>query len=63
MTRRLDLHWLFFIKKENAKEYKSASEVGYVSIDVFWFWHSTVDCAGFGFLPEVSLLMGLMAPF
>jgi hypothetical protein len=24
---------------------------------------STVDCASFGLLPEISLLMGLLAPF
>jgi hypothetical protein len=30
MIRRLDLHWLFFIEKENDNEYKNASGVGYV---------------------------------
>jgi hypothetical protein len=42
---------------------KTVSGVGYLSIDMFRFSHSTVDCAGFGLLPEISLLMGLLAPF
>jgi hypothetical protein len=42
---------------------KTVSVVGYLSIDMFRFWHSTVDCASFGLLPEISLLMGLLAPF
>ena len=42
---------------------KFVSEVGYLSVDMLRFWHSTVDCAGFGFLPEISLLMGLLTPF
>ena len=42
---------------------KTVSGVGYLSIDMFQFWHSTVDCASFGLLPEISLLMGLLAPF
>jgi hypothetical protein len=42
---------------------KIVSGVGYLSEDVLRFWHSTVDCASFGLLPEISLLMGLLAPF
>jgi hypothetical protein len=42
---------------------KTVSGVGYLSIDMLQFWHSTVDCASFGLLPEISLLMGLLAPF
>jgi hypothetical protein len=42
---------------------KTVSGVGYLSIYMFRFWHSTVDCASFGFLPEISLMMGLLAPF
>jgi hypothetical protein len=42
---------------------KIVSGVGYLSIDMFRFWHSTVDCASLGLLPEISLLMGLLAPF
>jgi hypothetical protein len=37
--------------------------VGYLLIDMLRFWHSTVDCASFGLLPEISLLVGLLAPF
>ena len=42
---------------------KTVSGVGYLSIDMLRFWHSTVDYASFGLLPEISLLMGLLAPF
>jgi hypothetical protein len=35
---------------------KTVSEVGYILVDVLRFWHSTVDCASFGLLPEVSVL-------
>jgi hypothetical protein len=38
-------------------------EVGYLLVDVLQFWHSTVDCARFGLLSEVSLLMSVLAPF
>jgi hypothetical protein len=42
---------------------KTVSGVGYLLIDMLRFWHSTVDCASFGLLPEISLLVGLLAPF
>jgi hypothetical protein len=42
---------------------KTVSGVGYLSIDMFRFWHSTVDCASFGLLPKISLVMGLLDPF
>jgi hypothetical protein len=42
---------------------KAVSEVGYILVDVLRFWHSTVDCASFGLLPEVSLLVIVLAPF
>ena len=42
---------------------KIVSEVGYILVDVLRFWHSTVDCASFGLLPEVSLLVSVLAPF
>jgi hypothetical protein len=42
---------------------KTILVVGYLSVDMLRFWHSTVDCASFGLLPEVSLLLGLLAPF
>ena len=42
---------------------KTVSGVGYLLIDMLRFWHSTVDCASFRLLPEISLLMGLLAPF
>jgi hypothetical protein len=42
---------------------KTVSEVGYLLVDVLRLWHSIVDCASFGLLPEVSLLMVLLTPF
>jgi hypothetical protein len=42
---------------------KAVSEVGYILVDVLRLWHSIVDCAGFGLLPEVSLLVIVLAPF
>jgi hypothetical protein len=42
---------------------KIVSEVGYLLVDVLRFWHSTVDCASFGLLPEVSLSVIMLAPF
>jgi hypothetical protein len=42
---------------------KTVLGVGYLSINMLRFWHSIVDCTRFGLLPEVSLLMGLLAPF
>ena len=42
---------------------KTVSGVGYLSIDMLRFCHSTVDCASFGLLPKVSMLMGMLAPF
>jgi hypothetical protein len=42
---------------------KTVSGVGYLSIDMFRFWHSTVDCASFGLLPKISLMMSLLTPF
>ena len=42
---------------------KTVSGVGYLLVDMLRFWHSTIDCASFGILPEISLLMGLLAPF
>jgi hypothetical protein len=51
------------LKKKMTMNVKTISGVGYLSIDMFRFWHNTVDCASFGLLPEISLLMDLLAPF
>ena len=42
---------------------KTVSEVGYILVDVLQFWHSTVDCASFGLLPEIPLLLRVLVPF
>jgi hypothetical protein len=46
-----------------AMNVKIVSGVGYLSVDMLQFWHSTVDCTSFGLLPKVSLLVGLLTPF
>jgi hypothetical protein len=42
---------------------KIVSGVGYFLVDMLRFWQSTIDCASFGLLPEISLLMSLLALF
>jgi hypothetical protein len=42
---------------------KTVLGVGYLLVDMLRFWHSTVDCASFGLLPKVSLLVSMLAPF
>jgi hypothetical protein len=42
---------------------KTVLEVGYLLVDVLRFWHSTIECASLGLLPEVSLLVSVLAPF
>jgi hypothetical protein len=42
---------------------RTVSKVGYLLVDVLRLWHSTVDCAIFGLLSKVSLLMSVLAPF
>ena len=42
---------------------KTVLGVGYLSVDMLRFWHNTVDCTSFGLLPEVLLLMSMLAPF
>jgi hypothetical protein len=54
---------LFLIKKQNGIEHKSISDAGYRSVYVLQFWYSTIDCTSFGFLPEFTLLLGVLAPF
>jgi hypothetical protein len=42
---------------------KTIAEVGYLLVDMFQFWHSTIDCASFGLLSEVSLMVSVLTPF
>jgi hypothetical protein len=51
------------VRKKMTMNVKTDSGVGYLLVDMLRLWHSTVDCASFGLLPEVSLLMGLITPF
>jgi hypothetical protein len=54
---------LVLIKKQSDIEHKSISEAGYRSVYVLRFWYSTIDCTSFGFHPEFTLLLGVLAPF
>jgi hypothetical protein len=63
MTRELVFNNCSLLKNKMIMNVKTVSGVGYLLIDMLRFWHSTVDCASFGLLPEISLLMGLLAPF
>jgi hypothetical protein len=42
---------------------KTAAEVGYLSVNMLRFWHSTIDCASFGLFSEVPLEVGMLTPF
>ena len=42
---------------------KTSAEVGYLSINVLRFWHSTIDCASFGLFSEVPLEVRMLTPF
>jgi hypothetical protein len=44
-------------------EHKSILGAGYRSEYVLRFWYSTTDCTSFEFLPEFTLLLGVLAPF
>jgi hypothetical protein len=42
---------------------KGTLRVGYSSVDMLRFWHGTVDCTSFGFLPKIMLLLSACVPF
>jgi hypothetical protein len=42
---------------------KDTSRIGYSLIDMFGFWHSAIDCASFGFLLKITLLLCVLVPF
>jgi hypothetical protein len=54
---------LFLIKKKMILNAKIVAEVGYLLVDMLRFWHSTIDCASFGLLSEVSLVVSVLTPF
>ena len=39
---------------------RTISAAGYLLVDVLRLWYNIVDCASFGLLSEVSLLMGVV---
>ena len=52
---------MFFIQK--GRKNKDAPEVGYSSVDVLGFDHCAIDCASFGLLPKIALLLSVVMPF
>jgi hypothetical protein len=42
---------------------RTISAAGYLLVYVLRLWYSTIYCASFGLLSEVSLLMSVLAPF
>jgi hypothetical protein len=54
---------LFFIKKIKWQKNKDAPGVGYYLVDVLGFGHSAIECASFGFLLKVALLLSVLVPF
>ena len=42
---------------------RTISAAGYLLVDVLRLWYSSVDCASFVLLSEVSLLVSVLAPF
>ena len=49
-------------KVKMAKKQRYAS-VGYSLVNVLGLGHSAIDCAIFGLLPEISLLLSVLMPF
>jgi hypothetical protein len=50
-------------KKFYTPKFRVLQEAGYRSVYVLRFWYSTIDCMSFGFLPEFTLLLGVLVPF
>jgi hypothetical protein len=50
-------------KQKTTTNAKIVAEVGYFLVNMLRLWHSTVDCASFGLLSEVLLLISVLAPF
>jgi hypothetical protein len=42
---------------------KDTPRVGYTLVDVLGFRDSAINCASFGLLPEVALLLSVLVPF
>jgi hypothetical protein len=53
----------FSYKKIKWQKNKDALEVGYSLVDVLGFRHSAIDCASFGLLPKIALLLSMSVPF
>jgi hypothetical protein len=50
-------------RNKTAKKIKKTPKIGYSSVDVLGFRHSTIDCASFGLLPKIALLLSVLVPF
>jgi hypothetical protein len=53
----------FSYKKIKCRKNKDAPEVGYSLVDVLGFKHSAIDCASFGLLLKIVLLLSGLVPF
>jgi hypothetical protein len=52
-----------FSYKNKMTKNKDTPRVGYSLVDVLGFRHSDVNCASFGLLPEVAMLLSALVPF
>jgi hypothetical protein len=52
-----------FSYKKNDRKDKDTPRVGYSLVDVLGFRHNTIDCASFGLIPIIALLLSVLMPF
>jgi hypothetical protein len=50
-------------RNKTVEKIKKTPKIGYSSIDVLGFRHSTIECAGFGLLSKIMLLLSVLVPF
>ena len=50
-------------KKIKWRKKRKCARVGYSLVDVLGFRHSAIDCASFGLLPKIALLLSVLVPF
>jgi hypothetical protein len=53
----------FSYKKNKMTKDKDTPRVGYSLVDVLGFRHNAIDCASFGLLPKIALLLSVLVPF
>jgi hypothetical protein len=50
-------------RNKTAEKIKKTPKIGYSSVDVLGYKHSTIDRASFGLLPKITLLLSVLVPF